>query len=264
MIKLLIFIVVIAIPTKVFSEQTWQIVTENYPPYFSENLPNNGWLYEIAQSALKTQGINSEVEFTTWNRALKLLEKNRKTAILGAFYSLKRNEVFYYSRPLAVAHSGVFKRKESIINFDGTVQSLTPYSIGIEDNAVVSQEFARNTDLAITSTKSLPTSLYLLQQGRIDLVAGTKEVGKYWLEHTKTEDSDDNNIEYLSPDLASHKLYLVVSKSNYRAKEYLQKFNRGIDIIINNGRIAKIMKKHNFSNQKITEYINFLKENEGI
>ena len=95
MIKLLIFIVVIAIPAKVFSAQTWQIVTENYPPYFSENLPNNGWLYEVAESALKTQGINSEVEFTTWARALKLLEKNRKTAILGAFYSLKRNARFF-------------------------------------------------------------------------------------------------------------------------------------------------------------------------
>ncbi|MBB1378600.1 transporter substrate-binding domain-containing protein [Pseudoalteromonas sp. SR43-2] len=261
MIKLLIFIVVIAIPTKVFSEQTWQIVTENYPPYFSENLPDNGWLYEITQSALKTQGINSEAEFTTWDRALKLLEKKRKTAILGAFYSLKRNEVFYYSRPLAVAHSGIFKRKESAINFDGTVQSLTPYSIGTEDNAFVSQEFTRNTELAITSTKSLPTSLYLLQQGRIDLVAGTKEVGKYWLEHNNEVDLDKNKIEYLLPDLASHKLYLVVSKSNYRAKEYLQKFNRGIDIIIENGSLAEIMKKHNFSNQKTAEYINFLKEN---
>lgn len=264
MIKLLIFIIVIAIPAKVFSAQTWQIVTENYPPYFSENLPNNGWLYEVAESALKTQGINSEVEFTTWARALKLLEKNRKTAILGAFYSLKRSNIFYYSRPLAVAHSGIFKRKESAINFDGTVESLTPYSIGVEDNAVVSQEFARNTDLAISSTKSLPTSLYLLQQGRIDLVAGTKEVGNYWLKHSKTKDSDDDEIEYLSPDLASHKLYLVVSKSNYRAKDYLQKFNRGINIIIKNGHITKIMKKHNFSNEDTTKYINFLKKNEDI
>nr|WP_253947716.1 MULTISPECIES: transporter substrate-binding domain-containing protein [Pseudoalteromonas] len=113
----------------------------------------------------------------------------------------------------------------------------------------------------MTSTKSLPTSLYLLQQGRIDLVAGTKEVGKYWLEHNNEVDLDKNKIEYLLPDLASHKLYLVVSKSNYRAKEYLQKFNRGIDIIIENGSIAEIMKKHNFSNQKTAEYINFLKEN---
>ncbi|MGY8878664.1 MAG: substrate-binding periplasmic protein, partial [Pseudoalteromonas sp.] len=163
--------------------------------------------------------------------------------------------------PTAVAHSGIFKRKESAINFDGTVKSLTPYSIGTEDNAFVSQEFTRNTELAITSTKSLPTSLYLLQQGRIDLVAGTKEVGKYWLEHNNEVDLDKNKIEYLLPDLASHKLYLVVSKSNYRAKEYLQKFNRGIDIIIENGSIAEIMKKHNFSNQKTAEYINFLKEN---
>ena len=99
----------------------------------------------------------------------------------------------------------------------------------------------------------------MLQQGRIDLVAGTKEVGNYWLKHSKTKDSDDDEIEYLSPDLASHKLYLVVSKSNYRAKDYLQKFNRGINIIIKNGHIAKIMKKHNFSNEDTTKYINFLK-----
>lgn len=261
MIKLIIFILVTVIPTKALCEQTWQIVTEKFPPYFSNDLPKNGWLYEITRAALITQGINSEIEFTTWDRALKLLEKKRKTAILGAFYSAKRNEVFYYSRPLARAHTGIFKRKESTINFDGTTQSLVPYSIGKEDSAFISQEFTRNTELAITSTKSLPTSLYLLQQGRIDLVAGTKEVGKYWLEYSTEVNLDKNKIEYLLPDLATHKLYLVVSQSNYRAKEYLQKFNRGIDAIVENGSIADIMKKHNFSNEKITEYINFLKEN---
>ncbi|WP_405599647.1 MULTISPECIES: transporter substrate-binding domain-containing protein [unclassified Pseudoalteromonas] len=261
MIKLLIFIAVISMPTKVFSEQAWQIVTENYPPYFSENLPENGWLYDVTKAALKTQGINSEIEFTTWDRALKLLEKKRKTAILGAFYSVKRNEIFYYSRPLAVAHSGIFKRKQSTVNYDGSIQSLQPYSIGKEDSAFVSQEFASNTELAITSTKSLPTSLYLLQQGRIDLVAGTKEVGKYWLEHNKEIALGKNKIEYLSPDLAVHKLYLIVSQSSYQAKERLYKFNGGINILIKNGEIAKIMKKHHFSNEKITKYINFLKEN---
>jgi ABC-type amino acid transport substrate-binding protein len=253
--------VFLVIPLTASSQQTWQIVTENFPPYFSENLPQGGWLLEMTQSALQTQNINSEIEFTTWDRALRLLEKKKKTAILGAYYSPARNEIFYYSRPLGFSHTGIFKRKNSIINYNGTVESLEPYSIGKKDSAFVSQEFSKNTNLAITTTKNLSISMYLLQKGRIDLVAGTKEAGEYWLKNKENLSLNSNEeVHFLQPYLASHNLYLIVSQSNPQAKKYIQKLNTGMRIIINNGTAAKILEKHNFIDSDIASYIAFIKQ----
>jgi len=260
MLKKLIIILLIITSTKALSAQSWQIVTENFPPYFGKNLADNGWLFEITQSALKTQHITSNIEFTNWDRALKLLERKRRTAVLGAFYSKKRSDIFYYSRPLSSIHSGLFKRTTSTINYDGTLDSLIPYSICKEDSAVISNEFSQHKQLAITSANNISKSLHLLKNKRVDLVATTKEVAEYWLKNTTDIQFKTNEIEYIYPHLATHKLYVIFAKSDPNAKERIQKLNKGIDTIIKNGTVNKILTKHGFSKKAITDYIHFLQQ----
>jgi len=262
MLRLLIFVVLALNAFKAKSEQTWHIVTENFPPYFSSELPSNGWLFEITKLALKSQNINTEIEFTSWNRSLNLLEKQKKTAILGAFYSKQRSEIFDYSRPLAVAHSGLFKLKKSTINYDGSLESLLPYNICKEAGDPVSTEFSLDPRLSLTSTSNLVNSLYLLQNERVDLVAGTKEVGEYWLDHSpKLLKNEEQEIEYLPPHLAIHKLHLIVSKNNPDADEQIAQFEAGLKTIIKNGAIAKVLKKHHFSDEDIKHYLKALADN---
>ena len=55
MFRVPIFIVLALLANTAKSEQTWHIVTENFPPYFSEKLPSNGWLFEITELALKVR-----------------------------------------------------------------------------------------------------------------------------------------------------------------------------------------------------------------
>lgn len=69
--------------------QTWQLVTEPYPPYFINNQSEPGWLHEVIIAALKSQKHQATIEYTHWARALKLAKRHKRVAVLGAFIQSK-------------------------------------------------------------------------------------------------------------------------------------------------------------------------------
>ena len=199
--------------------QTWHLVTESFPPFIiSENQQEPGWFNEIVLSALTAQNVDAQIEYTPWVRAVKLAQTSRKTAMIGAYYSNERSEHFYYSRPLAITHTGIFKRTQDTISFDGTIASLAPYTIAKSEENHISDQFRSAKKLAIVTTKTLNDSLWLLQNGRVDLVAGTKAVGEFIIK------KDPNLIgpnlpalSYVEPHLAEQKMYLAFPRKDKNA-----------------------------------------------
>ena len=258
MLKLFFILICLPYASHTFSQDKWLFVTEPFPPYFSEQLPQQGWLADIVVTALASQDIEASIEFTTWARALRLLEKNKRTALLGAYYSAEREKIFHYSRPLANSFTGLFKRKSSKINYDGSLTSLQPYSISKGSNYIVSEDFSSEHNLAITATNDLISSLRVLQLGRVDLVAGTKEVGEYWL-NNHPQLKTGQSIVYIPPHLASHYLYIIFSKSAAQSKQQLMQLENGFNTIVNNGEAAQVLLRHGFSEAKTEQYLQFLK-----
>lgn len=258
MLKLSLIVIFLLYVSQTYSQDKWLFVTEPFPPYFSDQLPQQGWLADIVVTALASQDIEATIEFTTWARAIRLLEKNKRTALLGAYFSAEREKIFHYSRPLANSFTGLFKRKSSQINYDGNLTSLQPYSISKGSNYIVSDGFSSEHNLAITVTDDLISSLYVLQLGRVDLVAGTKEVGEYWL-NNHPQLQAGQAIIYISPHLASHHLYIIFAKSAAQSEQQLIQLENGLNTIINNGEAAQVLLRHGFSETSIEQYLQFLK-----
>ncbi|WP_304184088.1 substrate-binding periplasmic protein [Pseudoalteromonas prydzensis] len=258
MLKLSLIVIFLLYVSQTYSQDKWLFVTEPFPPYFSDQLPQQGWLADIVVSALASQDIEATIEFTTWARAIRLLEKNKRTALLGAYFSAEREKIFHYSRPLANSFTGLFKRKSSQINYDGNLTSLQPYSISKGSNYIVSDGFSSEHNLAITVTDDLISSLYVLQLGRVDLVAGTKQVGEYWL-NNHPQLQAGQAIVYISPHLGSHHLYIIFAKSAAHSEQQLIQLENGLNTIINNGEAAQVLLRHGFSETSIEQYLQFLK-----
>ena len=242
----------------VLSQEKWLFVTEPFPPYFAEQLPEQGWLSDIVATALASQKITMSVEYTTWARAIKLLERNKRTAVLGAYFSTEREQIFLYSRPLARSFTGLFKRKNTHISYDGSLASLEDYSISKGSDYIVGDEFSKQSNLTTTESKDLVSSLRVLQRGRVDLVAGTKEVGEYWLKH-HPQLQDGEAIIYLPHHLAYHHLHIIFSKSAPQSEEQLAQLEKGLNEIIENGAAAEVLARHEFTNAEIEQYLQFLK-----
>jgi len=243
-----------------YSQEEWLFVTEPFPPYFAEQLPQQGWLADLTVTALASQNITASIEFTTWARAIKLVEKNKRTAVLGAYFSTEREQIFLYSRPLAHSFTGLFKRKNTHISYDGSLASLEDYNISKGSDYIVGDEFSKQRNLTTTESKDLVSSLRVLQLGRVDLVAGTKEVGEYWLKNHSILQSDTAaEIEYIEPHLAYHHLYIVFSRSSANSEQRLSQLESGLTAIINNGEAASVLLRHGFSEAKTEQYLEFLK-----
>ena len=258
MLKLSFTLIGLLYASHVYSQDKWLFVTEPFPPYFSQQLPQQGWLADIVVSALATQKITVDIEYTTWARAVRLLKRKKRTAVLGAYFSTEREKEFLYSRPLAHAFTGLFKRENTKINYDGSIASLQPYSISTGSDYVISDEFESLHNLAVTQSKDFYSSLRVLQLGRVDLVAGTKEVGEYWL-NTHSELQNGQAIVYLQPHLAYHHLYLVFSKLSEHSKRQLAQLEAGLTTIIISGEAANILARHGFSKAEQKQYLEFLK-----
>ncbi|MBQ4831858.1 transporter substrate-binding domain-containing protein [Pseudoalteromonas sp. MMG010] len=260
MIKNLSSTLLLFFSVNVLAHPSWQIVTQSFPPYISSEASGNSWLVDVTQAALSSQNINSTIELTSWSRAIKLTERSKRTALLGAYYSKSRNEVFYYSRAIAQAKTGFFKRSDNKIKYNGVLDSIKNHSICAGKNYLVSEEFSNNKDLIVTMSEDLKTCLTLLINGRVELAAGTKKNGEHILkEQALIPASSQIKIEYMEPNIAKHNVHLIIAKADKLGAEKLAAFENGIDKIKANGELQKILKKHHFSQQEIADYIAFIK-----
>lgn len=232
--------------------QTWQLVTEPYPPYFINNQSEPGWLHEVIIAALKSQKHQATIEYTHWARALKLAKRHKRVAVLGAFYTEQRAREFSYSQPLAKAHTVLFKQAGKDITFTGSLYSLKPYTISKGEDYVVSDEFEQHAELTITTTDSLIESLLLLKHGRVDLVAGTKEVALYWLDKSeRLQQAKQTELEIITPYLATQYLHVITKKDHPHAELLQQSLYLGVQSLKNSGKLDEILKSYELSAEEI-------------
>ncbi|MCF7498693.1 MULTISPECIES: transporter substrate-binding domain-containing protein [unclassified Pseudoalteromonas] len=244
------------------NSQTWRLVTEPFPPFLIDNNEKPGWVHELVVSALKSQNKNVEIEYTHWARALKLAQRHKRVAVIGAFYTLKRAKIFTYSRPIATADIVLLKRADSEITYSGSLYSLTPYTISKGEDYVISEEFEHHPQLAVTTTHSLIESLTLLIHGRVDLVAGTKEVALYWLENNETlQNLKHSEIKVITPFLSTQKLHVITAKNHPQSAYFQQDLYTGLQTIVANGDAAKILKRYDFDTNQTDKVLALLSKN---
>ncbi len=240
---------------------TWQIVTEPFPPYFAPQLPQQGWLWQVTHAALSTQGIDASLEFTSWPRAMRLTASGQRTAVLGAFYSQARARDYLYSQPIAAATSGFFRQKANRkIVFDGDLSSLERFRISVAELDMVSETLRKYPRLQVSETNQLVTSLQLLLRGRVDLVAGTREVGFYWLEHDDklSKLAETSPIEFVEPALSSHALHLAFPRKDTSATQWKTLFEQGVRQLHDSGQLHTILRQHRFNDRQIAQYVQTL------
>jgi polar amino acid transport system substrate-binding protein len=236
------------------NSQTWQLVTEPFPPYFIGEQSKPGWLHEVIVAALKTQGQKASIEYTHWARALKLAKRNKRVAVLGAFHNHARAADYYYSHPLAVANTVLFKRADTDILYTGSLYSLAPYTISKGEDYVVSDSFESHPQLTIVTADSLADSLLLLLNGRVDLVAGSKEVGQYWLANNeRLRAFKEKQVSVLKPYLASQYLHVISAKSHPQALHFQNSLRIGVEELLASGGLEKILRHYEFSDIEINK-----------
>ncbi|MEW6983088.1 substrate-binding periplasmic protein [Colwelliaceae bacterium 6471] len=260
-ILLVLTLLLLSPPLKAL-EQPWLILTEPFPPYFSPELPNNGWMHDLVATALTNQGINVTIEYVAWSRAMRLTASGGAVAALGAYKSVQREQRYYYSKAIGKTDTGFFGKSTLALTTPLQLDDLKKYVIAKGEEYVVVEGFEDHPDLSFTETVDLITSLHMLLGGRVDLVAGTKQVGEYWLHHHPkfTERPESSSINFIEPALATQKMYMIFGKVQDGNDIRVKQFNKAIADFVWSGELSTLLTRHLLPEAERQSIITLLQE----
>lgn len=219
------------------------LVTENYIPYgFEENGIIKGIAVDVLNEAFARQGYGIELKMFPWTRGLQMVEDGDTDGIFCAFYSEERAIYMQYlNEPIAYEAQYVYTLKDSPVNFDGTLDSLKPYRIGVIQDWFYGGDFERAVKartLNVEKVTDLPINLQKLMDGRIDAIVNPRFSTLYYLKQMNIQ---DKVIEQSVPFREPSGLYLAFTKKRFVDQELIRKIDEELMQMKIDGTYQKIV-----------------------
>jgi polar amino acid transport system substrate-binding protein len=246
---LLIFILTFFSGVSVAKEVQVIFATGEWPPFSSENLPEYGRATALVSAICKAGGIQPLYEFYPWKRAELKVANGEIFAAFPYAISEERKKNYDFSDTLFYGVN-VFVHYEKNLHSRvtltyNTLDDLQGYRIGGISGSFLKPALSY-AGLNYEPTTTLDQSIHKLVAGRIDLCIDDKVV-LY------------DAIIRLYPDRIGHFRFLpkhfgekmptalLVSRAYPGAQEILNKFNKGLAIIKQNGEYDRIIAKHHMA-----------------
>ncbi|MBN1971747.1 MAG: transporter substrate-binding domain-containing protein [Candidatus Delongbacteria bacterium] len=231
--------------SSILSEEI-RFATGEYEPYTSVNMDDKGCITQIVNDVCELMNIQPEYEFFPWKRAERCVLNNN---CLAAFpYSktadrekdfiftdvlLSSNAYFYYYRPQKDFSTFKWEKYEDLryLNIGGVLGYW------------YESEF-RNSNLNVSFTYTDLDNIRLLMMGRIDLMPANEIV--FWDLVRKNVPSEANNFKTLPKSIGDSDFYLMLSKNNPDANDFVQKFNKSLAEYKKSNKYKALLKKYGF------------------
>lgn len=213
------------------------LAATEYPPYYSESLPQGGPVAELTLTALRKAGHEVELRFMPWARALKLGEQGLVDGLVGVWHSPERERQFFYSDP--VVHNRIVLCRhgeggpQRFTGFD----ALRPYRVGV----VRGYADPKGLGHAGVRTEAVTDDLQNLRKlaaGHVDLVLIDSRVERFLSQ--KHLGTAAGSISCLEPAVQEHPQYLVVPRGVADGAAVVKAFNEQLKRLRRSGEFAEI------------------------
>ncbi|WP_319477059.1 transporter substrate-binding domain-containing protein [Marispirochaeta aestuarii] len=196
-------------------QQTIRIATLEYPPFiYSDGNQVKGPIVEKVKDVFSRLGVAVIIYIFPITRGLLMVNDGD----VDAYFSLKRTpererDLLFTNEPLIRQSFVFFVKKESKIEWDGNIETIKDYKIGVVSNTSYGNIFdgyLENSIIVNTDTaQSFELNFKKLIAGRIDLVINSYDVGKYLLEKLNAE----NDVIALFPPVEIINSYLAFTRT---------------------------------------------------
>jgi len=224
----------------VSAQKTVSLATTEWEPYVGKNIKNYGFASEIIAEVFKRAGYEVRYAFMPPRRVMMQVEAGEYDAGYPAYYSDNRASRFYYSDPFAEGALGFYKRKDTEISYK-TLRDLAPFKIGVCLGFAYPSEFAAADYLKKEVARNEVLNLRKLIGKRIDLFITDRAAAQAAINASVPEGK--GILEFMEPPLEARKLHLIFGKREDNEQK-LKDFNTGLQMIIQDGTLEKILKKH--------------------
>jgi len=244
--KLLLLIVTLLLSSPALAEDSISLLTEEFAPYqFYEGEGDNkiitGISIEIVQEIQKQLGNSDPIKVLPWNRALKLLTKNKNNALFSTARTPDREDKYKWVGPLSKLEMVFFKKAGSDITFSSMEEAKKVNKIGVTKN-VATHEILTNmgfTNLDVMQSGSDDKNLKRLIKGRVDTWPTAYYAGIYSAKRLGVLDK----IEVIpGVTILSGFLYLAFNKET--EDSVIHEWQLALDHLKSNGVVEGIHKKY--------------------
>lgn len=205
-------------------------VSLEWPPYLSNNLPEQGFGVQIIRKAFANVGYNDvEIIFLPWLRAMEKIKNKEAVGALLAYRTPEREDDFLFSNEIALSPLHFAQLKDYPVKWK-KLTDLKGKRIGVVEGYVNNKELDELISKKILTADYAPTdgdNLEKLGLKRVDIAVIDKNVYEFLIKRSPDLKPFQNLYSLQSKKLENRKLYLLFSKTP-KAKKLVKEFNRGL------------------------------------
>ena len=215
-------------------------VGDTWPPFVSEDLPDKGIAMAIAKAAFESQGYEVEMKFVPWARAIGGVKSGTYDVLVSTWWTKERSEYLNYSDYFIQNNIKFIKKAADDFEYEG-LESLEGKTVGVIRAYGYSEDFLAAENFTKPEVAAFVYNLKKLNANRIDLTLEDEIVAKSVI---AKDDNFKGKFTFSKKNLSSNNLYVTSGLKNPRNKSIINAFNKGLEIIKNNGLYEEILKRH--------------------
>lgn len=160
--------------SQAFAEEPVQLMTEEFAPYQfyeGEDPKIKGISIEVVQAIQNKIGNSDPIKVLPWNRALKLLDNRKNSALFSTARTPEREGKYKWVGPLSKLEMVFFKKVGSPINFTSLEEAKKVAKIGVTKNVATEQILSGMgfANLDVMKSGADEKNLTRLVKGRVDV-----------------------------------------------------------------------------------------------
>jgi len=208
---ILIILLIIIIPLSIGAKEKLIAVFPTWEPYgYMENKKATGFEIETFQAVMDRMGIQVTFAHQPWKRCLYSVENGLADVIISALKVEERTAYLHYpEEPISTSRTALFTRQKDPIVFNGTMEELKGYTIGVTSGFSYGSAFDQSDFLLKDESTETQAMVIKVLLGRNRLGIGNIAVIRTLAEKQRAADE----IRFLFPLLHSQNLYAGFSKT---------------------------------------------------
>lgn len=207
-----------------------------------ENLPNKGFVSDVAVTVLKEAGYDATVDILPWSRCLKLVEVKKYDMVATFWMGEKQKKKYQFFEPTSLDYIN-FISLNTFKSKSGKLEDFYGKSIGImRDAGGIENFFTQRDKFKVFDVTNEVQLINLLRLGRIDAIV-TDPVPLLSLVENKFPELV-GKLKVWEPAIQLNIAAPAVAIDHPNKNEIMQRYNKAYIKLIKNGLYEKMFKKH--------------------
>jgi len=250
----LLTILTLAGPLAVQAEERLSIslAANDYPPLIVQNESGGGSLSRLVVEAFRRADVDVTITYVPNNRAISGVMLGLYDGSYGWAHAPDRDRKLLYSAtPIYTFRMVFFQRRGAEVAWK-SLADLAPYKIGATLGDHYSDEFSAlqaSGKLHVDFANDDVTNMRKLSIGRIDLFAMEESAGRLLI-HEAFDPAEQEKLVAQANPISTIPSFFVVNRNNPRARELIERFERGLRLLAQSGDLPKVLGEGDLSGFK--------------